>query len=67
MRARQLIEKPYEPESGAPAPEVVIRTESEVNATALMGDEDLMVKCLMPDSPAYDFAVNTMTYAPVQV
>ena len=59
-----LIEKPYEPESGAPAPEVVIRNENEVNAAALMGDEDLQVKCLMPDSPAYDFAVNTMTYAP---
>lgn len=59
-----VIEKPYEKEHGASAPEVVIRTESEVSATALMGDPDLMVRSLMPDGPAYDFAVNTMTYAP---
>ena len=30
----------------------------------LMGDESLRVRSLMPDGPAYDFAVNTMTYDP---
>ena len=59
-----LIEKPYEPETGAPAPEVIIRSEAEVAATPLMGDPDLLVRCLLPDAPAYDFAVNTMVYAP---
>ena len=29
-----------------------------------MGDEALRVRALMPDGPAYDFAVNTMTYDP---
>ena len=29
-----------------------------------MGDEALRVRSLMPDGPAYDFAVNTMTYDP---
>ncbi len=29
-----------------------------------MGDEGLRVRSLMPDGPAYDFAVNTMTYDP---
>ena len=29
-----------------------------------MGDASLRVRSLMPDGPAYDFAVNTMTYDP---
>jgi (S)-ureidoglycine aminohydrolase len=59
-----LIEKPYEPEEGAPEPEMVIGTESSISALPLMGDDALRVRSLMPDGPAYDFAVNTMTYDP---
>lgn len=59
-----LIEKSYEPETGAPAPEVVIGTETSISALPLMGDDALRVRSLMPDGPAYDFAVNTMTYDP---
>ena len=29
-----------------------------------MGDSSLRVRSLMPDTDAYDFAVNTMTYDP---
>ena len=29
-----------------------------------MGDPDLQVQALLPDQPAFDFAVNTMTYQP---
>jgi (S)-ureidoglycine aminohydrolase len=59
-----LIEKPYETEADAPAPEVVIGNELSVSSVPLMGDDTLRVRCLMPDGPAYDFAVNTMTYEP---
>jgi (S)-ureidoglycine aminohydrolase len=59
-----VIEKCYERESGAARPEFVVGNESQIAAKPLMGDADLMVRALMPDSPAYDFAVNTMTYAP---
>jgi (S)-ureidoglycine aminohydrolase len=59
-----VIEKPYEVEAGAAAPQVVIGTEDTVPANALMGDEALRVRSLMPDGPPYDFAVNTMTYDP---
>ena len=59
-----LIEKPYEAEAGAPAPEVVIGVESSISTLPLMGDDALRVRSLMPDGPAYDFAVNTMTYDP---
>ena len=45
-----------------PAP--VVGREEECAAVALMGDEGLQVRSLMPDSAEYDFAVNTMTYQP---
>ncbi len=59
-----VIEKPYEPHDGAPSPEAVIGSESHVAEAPLMGDSALRVRSLMPDAPAYDFAVNTMTYDP---
>jgi (S)-ureidoglycine aminohydrolase len=61
-----VIEKPYEAtvaDNGIPA-DVVIGHEASIAAMALMGDEALRVRSLMPDGPAYDFAVNTMTYDP---
>ena len=61
-----VIEKPYERLAGDEkhVAEIVVGDESAVTAVALMGDEALRVRALMPDSPAYDFAVNTMTYDP---
>ena len=59
-----VIEKAYEPQPGAASPELVVGNESHIAAVALMGDEALRVRSLMPDSPPYDFAVNTMTYDP---
>ena len=58
------IEKPYVPLDGAPAPALLIGHEDTAPATALMGDEDLQVRALLPDHPSFDFAVNTMTYQP---
>jgi (S)-ureidoglycine aminohydrolase len=64
-RARAaVIEKAYHPVPGAPAPHLVVGEESSVEPVALMGDETLRVRSLMPDGEAYDFAVNTMTYDP---
>ena len=61
-----VIEKPYEATGGAdePAAEIVVGNEDAVRPVALMGDDALRVRSLMPDGPAYDFAVNTMTYDP---
>jgi len=61
-----LIEKVYEPalDAAEEAPQVVVGRESDVAVKPLMGDEALRVRSLMPDGPAYDFAVNTMTYDP---
>jgi (S)-ureidoglycine aminohydrolase len=59
-----VIEKPYEPLEGTPAPTLLVGHENSVTSTALMGDEDLQVRALLPDNSAFDFAVNTMTYEP---
>lgn len=59
-----VIEKPHVQEDDAAAPEIVVGDEASINAAALMGDDALRVKALMPDGPPYDFAVNTMTYDP---
>jgi (S)-ureidoglycine aminohydrolase len=59
-----VIEKPYQPLEGVAAPALVIGSEPEVASTALNGDLDLQVRALLPDAPAFDFAVNTMTYQP---
>jgi (S)-ureidoglycine aminohydrolase len=61
-----LIEKPYQRLAGddGQAAQIVVGNEASVQPVALMGDEGLRVRSLMPDGPAYDFAVNTMTYDP---
>ncbi|MGO9338282.1 MAG: (S)-ureidoglycine aminohydrolase [Terracidiphilus sp.] len=61
-----LIEKPYQPirDDEDMAAQIVVGDESAIEPVALMGDEALRVRSLMPDGPAYDFAVNTMTYDP---
>jgi (S)-ureidoglycine aminohydrolase len=59
-----VIEKPYEAVEGSAATEIVVGSENDIKATALMGDDTLRVRAMMPDGPGYDFAVNTMTYDP---
>jgi (S)-ureidoglycine aminohydrolase len=59
-----VIEKAYETQPGAAAPVMTVGNEGDVAPVALMGDESLRVRSLMPDGPPYDFAVNTMTYDP---
>lgn len=66
-----VVEKPFLPLASAqserldkPWPEFLIGREPEVKSVALNGDEGLQVRSLLPDSIAFDFACNTMTYAP---
>jgi (S)-ureidoglycine aminohydrolase len=59
-----VIEKQYLPVAGIAAPRLLISNEDAIAAHALDGDEDLQVKCLLPDEPQFDFAVNTMMYQP---
>jgi (S)-ureidoglycine aminohydrolase len=59
-----VIEKLYQGIAGVKAPALLVGREADVLYTALNGDEDLLVRALLPDQQAFDFAVNTMTYQP---
>lgn len=59
-----LIEKPYQPLTGVEVPDFLAGQESLVAPQSFMGDDCLQVRPLLPDNPAFDFAVNTMTYQP---
>jgi len=65
-----VIEKPYQALSRNPAsprsfaPQPIISNDDAVPAQALNDDPDVQVKYLLPDEPAFDFAVNTMRYQP---
>jgi (S)-ureidoglycine aminohydrolase len=59
-----VIEKVYKPEEGANPPEALMNSEEEIVSQPLMGDPAVQVRTLLPEDPAFDFAVNTMTYQP---
>jgi (S)-ureidoglycine aminohydrolase len=59
-----IIEKLYRPVTGVAPPAFFTGRENDIAATFLMDDEALDVRVLLPDQPAFDFAVNTMTYLP---
>jgi (S)-ureidoglycine aminohydrolase len=59
-----VIEKKYEPLAGVQAPPAFVGAESAIAGQALEGDPDVVVRALLPADFGFDFAVNTMTYAP---
>ncbi len=60
----EVFEKRYLAIPGQEAPAAFVGREPEVAPVALMGDPALQVRSLLPDSLAFDFAVNTMEYQP---
>ena len=59
-----VIEKSYQKLAYVDAPLAIISNEDAVSSHPLGDDPDLQVKCLLPDSMNFDFAVNTMVYKP---
>ncbi len=59
-----VIEKRYQPLETAKPPRLLVSSEDAVSSHTLDDDPDLQVKCLLPDDPSFDFAVNTMVYQP---
>ena len=59
-----VIEKAYVPLPGTATPGCFTGHEDEITPAPLMGDDALLVRSLVPDDCAFDFAVNTMTYLP---
>jgi len=59
-----VVEKRYQGLEKTEPPRLLVSSEDAVSSHALDGDSDLQVKCLLPDEPHFDFAVNTMVYQP---
>jgi len=59
-----VVEKSYQSIAKIPPPSLLIGSESQVASHPLGDDPGLQVKCLLPDVPSFDFAVNTMVYQP---
>lgn len=59
-----VIEKTYQSLPKVAPPRLIVSSEDRVQPQFLNNDADLQVKCLLPDEPAFDFAVNTMVYRP---
>jgi (S)-ureidoglycine aminohydrolase len=59
-----VIEKVYKAVGGVCPHGPIFASEPEVAGQPLMGDPDLTVRGLLPDTMALDFTVNTMTYQP---
>jgi (S)-ureidoglycine aminohydrolase len=59
-----VIEKPYRPVASLEPPSALVSCEEAVSPHPLNDDPDLQVRCLLPDTMNFDFAVNTMVYQP---
>jgi (S)-ureidoglycine aminohydrolase len=59
-----VIEQVYRPLAGVKLPAPMVGAEEKIDGAPLNGDEWLTVRKLLPDVPAFDFAVNTMIYQP---
>jgi (S)-ureidoglycine aminohydrolase len=59
-----VFEKPYVDLAGVGAPSTFFGRESEAAAVHPNDDPWLEVRLLIPDTPAFDFRVNTLTYQP---
>jgi (S)-ureidoglycine aminohydrolase len=59
-----VIERAYQPLKLVDPPYAIISNEDAVSSHPLNDDPDLLVKCLLPDEPSFDFAVNTMVFQP---
>ncbi|HXM66255.1 MAG TPA: (S)-ureidoglycine aminohydrolase [Candidatus Acidoferrum sp.] len=59
-----VIEKPYQLLPSIAPSRLIISNEDAVSSHPLDDDPSLQVKCLLPDTMSFDFAVNTMVYQP---
>jgi (S)-ureidoglycine aminohydrolase len=59
-----VMEKSYRNLASVQPPSVIVSSEDAIASHPLGDDPDLQVKCLLPESMNFDFAVNTMAYQP---
>jgi (S)-ureidoglycine aminohydrolase len=59
-----VFEKRYVPRQGANAPALRVGQEQELAGESFLGDPDANLKTLLPPDPAFDMAVNILSYKP---
>lgn len=59
-----VVEKAYQGVASIDPPGAIVSCEDAVSPHPLDDDPDLQVRCLLPDTMSFDFAVNTMQYQP---
>jgi (S)-ureidoglycine aminohydrolase len=59
-----IFQKPYQPLAGQGKLQPIIAHEREVKGQPFMGNEDARLQVLLPDTLAFDMAVNIFTYQP---
>lgn len=59
-----IIERPYQTVASIPPPQMIVSSEDAVSSHPLGDDPSVQVKCLLPDTMSFDFAMNTMVYQP---
>ena len=59
-----VIEKEYQSLTGVETPGAFSGDESAVQPSALLGDDSIQVRPLVPQDSGFDFAVNSMTFDP---
>ena len=59
-----IFQKPYQAQKGTPAPATMVGHTREVKAQPFCGDENARLQALLPDQPAFDMAVNILTFQP---
>ncbi len=59
-----VIEKPYLPLDCAASPAPIFGDANTIEPKSLLGDPSIEIRGLIPDDPAFDMAVNTMTFQP---
>jgi (S)-ureidoglycine aminohydrolase len=58
------FQKIYEPQEGTPPPGVIIGNAAEMPAANLLNDPAVRMQALLPDSGAFDMAINILTLDP---
>ena len=57
-----VIDKPYVRLTDTSPANAIVGHESTVESAPLLGDQDVQVQMLIPEAPAHDMAVNTMSF-----
>lgn len=59
-----IFQKKYAPLAGTPRPPAQLGHEREIKSQPFRGNEDARLQSLLPDQPAFDMAINILTYQP---